>query len=88
MKAVIFAISVFLPFSFSVASAQLTKITVGYSAMTSAHLPAWSAKESGICQKWSGCAARLCQRRSYSDDGAAIKGNSYKSGRRLVDRGC
>src|SRR5262249_48735356 len=27
------------------------------------------------------------QRRSYSDDGAAIKGNSHKSGRRLVDRG-
>ena len=51
MKAVIFAISVFLPFSFSVASAQLTKMTVGYSAMTSAHLPAWSAKESGIFAK-------------------------------------
>src|SRR5215831_5058890 len=51
MNAVIFAISVFLPFSFSVASAQLPKITVGYSAMTSAHLPAWSAKESGIFAK-------------------------------------
>ena len=52
MKAVILAVSLFLPISFySVVSAQLTKMTVGYSAMTSAHLPAWLAKETGIFAK-------------------------------------
>jgi NitT/TauT family transport system substrate-binding protein len=51
MKPVIFAVSLFLTFSFSVASAQPTKMTVGYSAMTSAHLPAWLAKEAGIFAK-------------------------------------
>jgi NitT/TauT family transport system substrate-binding protein len=51
MKAVILAVSLSLPLSFSVASAQLTKMTVGYSAMTSAHLPAWLAKETGIFAK-------------------------------------
>jgi ABC-type nitrate/sulfonate/bicarbonate transport system substrate-binding protein len=51
MKPVILAISLFLPLYFSVASAQLTKMTVGYSAMTSAHLPAWLAKETGIFAK-------------------------------------
>jgi|SRR5438093_7127606 len=51
MKRVILVVSLFLPLSFSVASAQLTKMTVGYSAMTSAHLPAWLAKEAGIFAK-------------------------------------
>jgi NitT/TauT family transport system substrate-binding protein len=52
MKPVILAISLFLPFSLcSAVSAQLTKMTVGYSAMTSAHLPAWLAKEAGIFAK-------------------------------------
>src|SRR5499433_4310432 len=51
MKALILAISLFLPFSFSVASAQLTKITVGYSAIAAGHLPAWMAKEAGIFAK-------------------------------------
>ena len=51
MKAVILAVSLSLPLSFSVAPAQLTKMTVGYSAMTSAHLPAWLAKETGIFAK-------------------------------------
>jgi NitT/TauT family transport system substrate-binding protein len=48
MKAVILAVSLYLPFSFSVASAQLTKVPVGYSAIAAAALPAWMAKESGI----------------------------------------
>ena len=48
MKPVILAISLFLPFSFSVAQAQVTKVTVGYSAIGASHFPAWVAKESGI----------------------------------------
>jgi NitT/TauT family transport system substrate-binding protein len=49
MKAVILAVSLFLPLSFySAASAQLTKITVGYTALAAGQLPAWIAKESGI----------------------------------------
>src|SRR5215813_12658444 len=52
MKPVILALSLFLPFSLcSAVSAQLTKMTVSYSAMTSAHLPAWLAKEAGIFAK-------------------------------------
>ena len=51
MKPVILAISLFLPFSFSVASAELTKMTVGYSAIAAGHLPAWVAKEVGIFAK-------------------------------------
>ena len=51
MKAVILAVSLFLLLSFSVASAQLTKVTVGYSAIAAGHFPAWMAKESGIFQK-------------------------------------
>ena len=48
MQALILAISVSLLLSFSVASAQLTKVTVGYSAIGGVHFPAWMAKESGI----------------------------------------
>jgi len=51
MKAVILTVSLFLLLSFSVASARLIKMTVGYSAMTSAHLPAWMAREAGIFSK-------------------------------------
>jgi NitT/TauT family transport system substrate-binding protein len=51
MKAVILAVSLFLLFSFSVASAQLTKITMGYTAISAGHCPAWMAKESGIFHK-------------------------------------
>src|SRR6516164_6366652 len=51
MKAVILAVSLLLPLSFSVASAQLTKVTVGYSAIAAGHFPAWMAKESGIFHK-------------------------------------
>jgi ABC-type nitrate/sulfonate/bicarbonate transport system substrate-binding protein len=50
MKPVILAVSLFL-LSFSIASAQLTKITVGYSSIASAQFPAWMAKESGIFRK-------------------------------------
>ena len=49
MKSVILAVSLFLSLSFySVVSAELTKMAVGYSAITGAHLPAWLAKETGI----------------------------------------
>ena len=51
MKAVILAISLFLLLSVSVASAQLTKITVGYTAISAGHCPAWVAKESEIFRK-------------------------------------
>ena len=51
MKAVILAISLLLPFSFSVASAQLTKVTVGYSAIAAGQFPAWMAAEAGIFRK-------------------------------------
>src|SRR5215468_2616165 len=51
MKAVILAVSLFLPLSFSVASAQPTKITVGYSSIAAGQLPAWVAKEGGIFAK-------------------------------------
>lgn len=51
MKAMILAVSLFLPLSFSVASAQLTKVTVGYPAIAAGHLPAWMAKEAGIFAK-------------------------------------
>jgi len=48
MKPVFLAVSLFLTLSFSLASAQLTKVTVGYSAIGAVHFPAWMAKESGI----------------------------------------
>src|SRR5262245_66442996 len=51
MKAVILAVSLFLPLSFSVASAQLTKVTVGYSAIAAGQFPAWMAQEAGIFRK-------------------------------------
>ena len=52
MKPVILAVSLFLPFCFnSVAFAQLTKVTVGYSAVAAGHFPAWMAKEAGIFHK-------------------------------------
>jgi len=51
MKAVILAFSLLLPLSFSVASAQLTKITVGYSLIAAASVPGWVAKEAGIFAK-------------------------------------
>jgi NitT/TauT family transport system substrate-binding protein len=51
MKRVISVVGLFLSLSFSVASAQLTKVTVGYSAVAGGQLPAWMAKESGIFHK-------------------------------------
>jgi len=49
MKAVTLAVSLFLSLSFySVASAQLTKLTVGYSNIAAGSLPAWMCKEAGI----------------------------------------
>jgi hypothetical protein len=37
------AVSLWLPFLSSIASAQLTKLTVGYSSTASAEIPAWLA---------------------------------------------
>jgi NitT/TauT family transport system substrate-binding protein len=51
MQAVILAVSLFLLLSFSVASAQLAKITVGYSAIVAGNVPTWLAKETGIFAK-------------------------------------
>ena len=51
LKLVILAISLSLLFSFSVASAQLIKLTAGYGAISAAQFPAWMAKESGAFRK-------------------------------------
>ena len=52
MKVVILAVSLFIPFSFySVASAQLIKVTIGNNAISGNALPAWMAKEAGIFRK-------------------------------------
>jgi NitT/TauT family transport system substrate-binding protein len=51
MKRFILALSLPLLLFCSVASAQLTKLTVGYSSTASAELPAWLAKETGIFAK-------------------------------------
>src|ERR1700757_4948975 len=51
MKRVILAISLLLSLSFSVAWAQLTKMTVGYGAIAGGTLPPWLAKEAGIFAK-------------------------------------
>src|SRR5262245_61190423 len=89
MKAVILAVSLFLLLSFSVASAQLTKITVGYSAIAAGHLPAWVAKEVGIFAK-NGLdnAARLFKSRNHGNDGVSIAADSNKSAGWPGDREC
>jgi NitT/TauT family transport system substrate-binding protein len=52
MKTVILAVSLFMPdFLYSVASAQLTKVTVGNNAISGNALPAWMAKEAGLFRK-------------------------------------
>src|SRR5215469_18504155 len=52
MKAIILAIDLLMPLSFnSVASAQVTKLTIGNNTLSAAGLPAWMAKESGIFNK-------------------------------------
>ena len=51
MKQFIFVVSLWLSLSLSIASAQLTKLTVGYSSTASAEIPAWLAKETGIFAK-------------------------------------
>ena len=52
MKAAILAVSLFMsiPF-FGVASAQLTKVTVGNNAISGNGLPVWMAIEAGIFRK-------------------------------------
>src|SRR2546427_12112964 len=51
MKTVILAVSLFLPLSLSVASAQLTKLTIGSNTLSGSGLPAWIAKDAGIFRK-------------------------------------
>src|SRR6266478_10055796 len=51
MKTTVFTVSLFLLFSFSIASAQLSKMTVGYGSISAAQLPVWVAKEAGIFSK-------------------------------------
>ena len=51
MKLVILAVSMLFSFSYSVASAQLTKIAVGYGSISAAQFPGWMAKEAGIFAK-------------------------------------
>src|SRR5215468_1317666 len=49
MKAVIWAVGLFLPIFFcSVVPAQHIKMTLGYGSISTNHFPAWMAKESGI----------------------------------------
>lgn len=51
MKLAILAVSFLLSLLSSIASAQLTKLIVGYGSISSAQLPAWMAKETGIFAK-------------------------------------
>jgi ABC-type nitrate/sulfonate/bicarbonate transport system substrate-binding protein len=52
MKHALWVSILFLPLSFcSVASAQLTKLTIGNNTLSAAGLPAWMAKESGIFRR-------------------------------------
>lgn len=51
MKKTILAVSLVLLFSFASASAQVTKMAVGYGSISSAQLPGWIAKETGIFTK-------------------------------------
>jgi NitT/TauT family transport system substrate-binding protein len=52
MKPMILAISLLMPLPFyGVASAQLTKVTIGNNAISGNGLPAWMAKEAGIFRK-------------------------------------
>ena len=52
MRSIILAVSLITSISFcSVASAQLTKLTIGNNTLSAAGLPAWMAKESGIFRK-------------------------------------
>src|SRR6185312_11863851 len=44
-------VTLFLLFSCASASAQLTKITVGYGSISAAQLPVWIGKEAGIFSK-------------------------------------
>ena len=67
MKALILAVSMFLPFPFSTVSAQLTKLTVGYPS-TRLGTPGLVGQRNGdLCQEWSGRAARLFQRRNHGN---------------------
>src|SRR5262252_4906954 len=50
-KLLLYALPALVLTNIHVASAQLTKITVGYSAIAAGHIPAWVAKEAGIFAK-------------------------------------
>src|SRR5262245_34992476 len=47
-KILVYALPVLILAGIHPAQAQLTKVTVGYSAIGAVHFPAWMAKESGI----------------------------------------
>jgi NitT/TauT family transport system substrate-binding protein len=52
MKAVILAVSLFMPvFFYGAALAQLTKLTIGSNTLSGSGLPAWVAKDAGIFRK-------------------------------------
>ena len=51
MKAITLAVCLLLLVSFSIASAQITKMTVGYGSISAAQFPVWMAKEAGIFSK-------------------------------------
>ncbi len=51
MKQLMMAVTLLLLLSVSIASAQPTKLIVGYSSTASAELPAWLARETGIFAK-------------------------------------
>jgi NitT/TauT family transport system substrate-binding protein len=50
-KILVYALLVLILTNIHLARAQLTKVTVGYSAIGAVHFPAWLAKESGIFRK-------------------------------------
>jgi ABC-type nitrate/sulfonate/bicarbonate transport system substrate-binding protein len=50
-KILVYALLVLILNTIHLAQAQLTKVTVGYSAIAAGHLPAWVAKEAGIFAK-------------------------------------
>jgi NitT/TauT family transport system substrate-binding protein len=50
-KILVYALPALVLTTIQLAQPQLTKVTVGYSAIGAVHFPAWLAKESGIFRK-------------------------------------
>ena len=69
------------------AFAQLTRLNVGYSAISGDQLPAWVAKEAGIFrEEWFGCPTDLFYRRHDGSHGSGIRRHAYEPGRRSGGR--